>query len=80
MSDAIPLVLVVAAITSVIAVIAARRRLGSVSAGAGMVVEVIGATVLFFVANLAVGAALSSRPVVSRRTPRRSTESRTLRC
>jgi fructose-specific phosphotransferase system IIC component len=58
-SDAIPLILVVAAITSAVAVgIGARRRRAGVGVAIGAVLEVVGATVLFFVANLLVGAAL----------------------
>jgi hypothetical protein len=51
------LLLVVAAITSVAGVLlGARGRMAGLGAALGVVLEVMGATVLFFVANVAVGA------------------------
>jgi hypothetical protein len=47
----------VAAFTSLVAVVVLRRRgLGGLGAAVGLVLETVGATVLFFVANVTVGA------------------------
>lgn len=55
----LPLILIVVAITSVVGVaLGARGRIAGVRAAVGVVLEVVGATVLFFAANLVVGAAL----------------------
>lgn len=53
------LLLVVAAITSIAGVLIGRRGgLAGLVAALGVVLETVGATVVFFVANLAVGVAL----------------------
>lgn len=52
----IPLLLAVTAMTSLAAVILLRRRgLAALGVAAGVVLETVGATVLFFVANVTVG-------------------------
>jgi hypothetical protein len=51
------LLLVVAAVTSAVAVmVGTRGRMAGLGGAVGMVLEVVGVTVLFFVANVAVGA------------------------
>jgi hypothetical protein len=53
------LLLVVAAITSAVGVVVgARGRVAGLGAALGVVLEVVGATMLFFVANVAIGATL----------------------
>ena len=53
------LLLVVVAITSLVAVVAlARGGVGALVSAIGLTLEVIGATVVFFVANVSVGVAV----------------------